>query len=124
MCFVMGWAPGNPSPLAASRRPAPIETINQKYVVSDGVRVMEIYPIQGLGHAQNMVIAYLPKDKILVNADLYSPPPPGAPAMSNPDPRMITLAQNIERLGLEIDTHVPIHGSIESHDVFLELVNR
>jgi glyoxylase-like metal-dependent hydrolase (beta-lactamase superfamily II) len=109
---------------ATSRRPAPIETINQKYVVSDGVRVMEIYPIQGLSHAQNMVITYLPKEKILVNADLYSPPPPGAPAMSNPDPRMITLAQNIDRLGIEVDMHVPIHGSIESHDVFLELVNR
>ena len=109
---------------AESRRPAPIETINQKYVVSDGARVMEIYPIQGLGHAQNMVIAYLPKDKILVNADLYSPPPPGAPAMSNPDPRMVTLAQNIDRLGLEVDMHVPIHGSIESHDVFLELTDR
>src|SRR5262249_37730397 len=54
------------------RRPLPIETVNQKYVLSDGVRVLDLYPVQGLNHAATMLIAYFPKEKILVNADLYA----------------------------------------------------
>src|SRR5213593_3127660 len=55
------------------RRPLPIETVNQKYVVSDGVRTIDLYPMPGLNHAATMLIAYFPKERILVNADLYSP---------------------------------------------------
>ena len=62
---------------AGNRVPA-IETVNQKYVLSDGVRTLDLYPVQGLAHNDNMLIAYLPTERILVNADLYSPPAPGA----------------------------------------------
>jgi glyoxylase-like metal-dependent hydrolase (beta-lactamase superfamily II) len=50
-------------------RDAVFETLNQKYVLSDGTRTMDIYPMQGLIHSPTMLIAYLPKEKILVNAD-------------------------------------------------------
>jgi hypothetical protein len=29
-------------------------------------------------HAEDMLIAYLPQEKIVINADLYGPPPAGA----------------------------------------------
>ena len=51
-----------------------LETVNQKYVLSDGVRTLDIYPVEGLAHNNSMLIAYLPKEKILINADLYTPP--------------------------------------------------
>jgi len=47
--------------------------VNQKYVLSDGVRTLDLYPMPGLNHAATMLIAYFPKERILVNADLYSP---------------------------------------------------
>jgi glyoxylase-like metal-dependent hydrolase (beta-lactamase superfamily II) len=34
-----------------SRRPAPIETVNQKNVLSDGVRTMDIYHVQDMSYA-------------------------------------------------------------------------
>jgi Metallo-beta-lactamase superfamily len=39
------------------RRPLPIETVNQKYVVSDDVRAIDLYPVQGLNHAAGMLLA-------------------------------------------------------------------
>ena len=44
--------------------------MNQKYVISDGVRTLDLYPMQGLNHAAGMLLVYLPKEKILLNADL------------------------------------------------------
>jgi glyoxylase-like metal-dependent hydrolase (beta-lactamase superfamily II) len=105
------------------RRPLPIETVNQKYVISDGVRTLDLYPVQGLNHAANMLIAYFPKDQILVNADLYSPPAPGAPAPA-PNANMRTLQQNIQRLKLDVSRHVPIHGRPGPADQFVQIVGR
>ncbi len=106
----------------ASRRPAPIEAVNQKYVVSDGERTLEIHPVQGLDHAQNMVMVYLPGEKILVNADLYTPPAPGAQASPAPTPNMLSLYRNMQRLKLDVVQHVPLHGGVGSNDEFMRLM--
>ena len=100
------------------------ETLNQKYVVSDGTRTMDIYPVQGLAHAATMLIAYLPKEKILVNADLYSPPAQGAQPPAAPSPAMVTLYENIRRLKLEVAQHAPIHGRVGTMDEFMKLVGK
>jgi hypothetical protein len=42
--------------------------------------------VDGLNHSDNMLIAYLPKEKILVNADLYTPPAQGAAASGECQP--------------------------------------
>lgn len=90
-------------------RDAVLELVNQKYVISDGVRTVEMHPVQGLNHNSNMLIVYFPKERILVNADLYTPPAQGAqPPM--PNANMRTLQQNINRLKLDVAQHVPIHG--------------
>src|SRR6266566_2258020 len=106
---------------AGGRRPLPIETVNQKYVLSDGVRTIDLYPVQGLNHAAGMLIAYFPKEKILVNADLYTPPAQGAPAPAA-NANMRTLQQNIQRLKLDVAQHVPIHGQPGPMDQFVRIV--
>jgi glyoxylase-like metal-dependent hydrolase (beta-lactamase superfamily II) len=108
---------------SGGRRPLPIETVNQKYVLSDGVRTVDLYPVQGLNHAATMLIVYLPKEKILVNADLYSPPAKGAPVPA-PNANMTTLQQNIQRLKLDVAQHVPIHGQPGPMDQFAQIVGR
>jgi glyoxylase-like metal-dependent hydrolase (beta-lactamase superfamily II) len=105
----------------AGRRPLPIEGVNQKYVISDGVRTLDLYPMQGLNHAATMLIAYLPKEKMLVNADLYSPPAAGAP-MPAPNANMRSLQQNIQRLKLDVAQHVPIHGNPGPMEQFAKIV--
>ena len=108
-------------PYSANNRTPAIETVNQKYVLSDGVRTMDLYPVQGLAHASTMLMVYLPKEKILVNADLYTPPAPGAPPPAS-NPNIVTLNQNIQRLKLDVAQHVPIHGGVGTAADFLKIV--
>ncbi len=96
------------------------ETLREKYVLSDGVRTMDIYRIQGLAHCAGMLIAYLPKEKIVVEADLYSPRDTQAPA--TPNASSVTFYENIKRLKLDIATIVPVHGRIVPMSDFLSHV--
>jgi hypothetical protein len=61
-----------------------------------------------------MLMVYLPKEKMLIEADLYSPPatPPAAGAPAPVYPFAANLVENIDRLGLAADTIVPIHGRV------------
>jgi glyoxylase-like metal-dependent hydrolase (beta-lactamase superfamily II) len=90
-----------------------LETVTQKYVLSDGKRTMEIHALQAVNHAEFMLVAYLPAEKILIHADLYSPPAPG--------PNVAALRRNIERLKLDVAQHVPIHGRVGTHEEFLQI---
>jgi hypothetical protein len=115
-----------------SRRPAPIDAVGTKYVVSDGARMMEILHVQdmayGLGdpsyrqgnHSADMLMAYLPKEKLLLNADLYSPPAQGAQPTA-PTPGMRTLYQNMFMLKLDVSQHVPTHGRVATNDEFMKM---
>jgi glyoxylase-like metal-dependent hydrolase (beta-lactamase superfamily II) len=106
---------------SGGRRPLPMEAVGQKYVISDGVRTLELHPVQGLNHNSNMLLVYFPKERILVNADLYTPPAQGAQAPM-PNASMRSLQQNIGRLKLDVGQHVPIHGQPGPADQFMRIV--
>ena len=108
-------------PWFAGNRIPPIETVSQKYVLSDGVRTMDVLPVQGLAHVSNMMIVYLPTEKLLINADLYSPPAAGAPAPVV-TASMKTYLENIRRLKLDVAQHVPLHGVPGAHAEFLKIM--
>jgi len=126
-----------------SRRPAPIETVANfggapgggagRYVITDGDRILEILHVQDMAydledqsyaqgnHSADMLIAYLPKEKILINADLYTPPAPGAPTPT-PKAGMRTLYENMRKQKLDVAQHVPVHGHVGSNAEFLKIV--
>jgi hypothetical protein len=66
-----------------------------------------------------MLIAYLPEEKIVVEADLYSPR--GAPAAS-PNANNVTFYESVKRLKLNVETIVPVHGRIVPMSQLLSLV--
>ena len=70
-----------------------------------------------------MLMAYLAKEKILINADLYSPPAENAPTPS-PTAGMRTLYQNMRKQKLDVAQHVPIHGRVGANDEFLKIVGQ
>ena len=75
-----------------------VETVgNTKYVLTDGSRTVEIYSVQGLAHSGDMLIVYLPAEKILINAELFSPRAADEPPVAS-DASMKTLQDNIQRL--------------------------
>ncbi len=65
-----------------------------------------------------MLIAYFPREKIVVQADLYNPQAP-APNASNR-----TFYQNLQRLKLDVATIVGIHGNPAPMSQFVPFVNR
>jgi glyoxylase-like metal-dependent hydrolase (beta-lactamase superfamily II) len=103
-----------------NRIPA-FETVTNKYVISDGTRMMDVYAMQGVNHEGNMMMVYLPAERILINADLYSPPAANA-QLPAANANIRALHQNIQRLKLNVGRHVPIHGNVGAHDVFLRIV--
>jgi glyoxylase-like metal-dependent hydrolase (beta-lactamase superfamily II) len=100
--------------------PAPIEAFGERHAISDGQRTIQIFHVQGLNHNQNMAIVYLPQERIVINADLWSPPAQGA--TPNVGQSQVSLYNNIRRLGLNVETHVPIHGNPGPHAQFEQIV--
>src|SRR5262249_61608065 len=76
----------------------------------EGNHRSEPSPMPGTGHPDGLTMAYLPKEKILVEADAYTPPPQPNPPPANPvSPYNLALVSNIERLKLDVQTLIPIH---------------
>ena len=81
------------------------ETLNEKYVLADRTRTVEIYTVQGLAHAAGMLIAYIPSERIVVQADLYSS------QAQTPNASARAFLRTLRRLDLDVETIVGIHGS-------------
>ena len=105
----------HPDALAKSGKKAVIEGFDDKRVITDGKRTLELYHLQGTDHATNMLIAYLPKEKVLVEADVYTPPPANAPA-APPTKEMLNLYDNLQRLKLDPQQITPLHGRLVTMD--------
>ena len=105
-------APATISPDAQSKSPKPgtFQGVTDKYVLTDGTQTIEAYATQGDTHTDELLVFYLPKPKILVEADSFSPGPPNTPPPSPAPPNAITLYKNIQRLKLNVATIAPIHG--------------
>jgi glyoxylase-like metal-dependent hydrolase (beta-lactamase superfamily II) len=85
-----------------------METVAENYVISDGTRNMHISYVQPLAHAEGMLMAYLPKEQIVIEADLYDSVPSGGRPAANP--AHMSFYRHVKRLGLNVATIAPIHG--------------
>src|SRR5258705_1777739 len=83
------------------------ETIRENYTLEDAGRVMHIYYVNPLQHVEGMLMAYLPREKILIESDIVNTNNP-LPAMPTRD--MHTLRTEVTRLKLDVSQIVPIHG--------------
>jgi len=87
-----------------------VEYAGDKKVMTDGEHVIELHHLINSTHSSNMLIVYLPKQKVLVEADEFNVlnPVPTAP-VPNPNQYQVNLLANIERLKLDVDRIIPIH---------------
>jgi hypothetical protein len=61
-------------------------------------------------HNNGILAVYLPAEKILIEADLYSPLAASAPPPATPNPFSIELADQIIRLKLDVGQILALHG--------------
>jgi glyoxylase-like metal-dependent hydrolase (beta-lactamase superfamily II) len=81
-----------------------------KKVFQDATRTFEVHVIKGLPHADGLVIGYLPKEKILVYADMFNLPPANDPVPNPPVVGTGVFVDNIERLKLTPDKIMSVHS--------------
>ncbi len=108
----------SPDRLAQNPRKPSFKTMTEKLVLTDGSHVIELYHLQNFGHNDGMIIAYLPKEKVLLEADGFNPPPqPLAKTPAAISPYTASLAANIERLKLDVQRIVPVHYPADNRKV-------
>ena len=98
----------SPDRLAKSKKKPTFQTMGDNMVLTDGARSVELYQIVGSGHHDGIIMAYLRKEKLLVEADVFSPF--GIP--KTPNPYSVNLEANVRRLRIDVDRILPLHGMI------------
>lgn len=100
-----------PDALTLSPRPASIEVVqNMKKVISDGDHTVEIYDIGAGPHTKEMLIAYLPKEKIVFQGDLLNLPAFGTTIVTPGNETTAHFADRLKALGLSVEKIVAVHG--------------
>ena len=100
-----------PDALARHPRSPVIELIeDKKRVISDARHRVELYDVGPYWHANEEVLVYLPKEKLLFEGDLFTS---GfgvdvGPAQDHP----ILLAEKIRELGLDVQQIAGVHGRL------------
>jgi len=99
--------------LTRNRKPLRIEAVDEERTLQDDAMTMTLYHIAGSAHADTLLMAYLPKQRILVEADVFSP-------QSAVQPYAANLIENIKQHGLAVDKILPIHGTITTYAELLK----
>jgi glyoxylase-like metal-dependent hydrolase (beta-lactamase superfamily II) len=94
-----------PDALAKNRKPLKLETVDEALEFKDASMTVNVYHIAGNPHGDALLMAYFPKERILVEADAYNPGSAVQPYAAN-------LLENVERRRLRVDRIVPLHGAI------------
>ena len=113
-----------PDALAKSGRTPKIIGVSGATVLRDATRPIEIHEIQGSVHAQGFLMIWLPKEKLLIEADAYTPGPPNSPPPAVANGNQVNLADNIERLGFKPARILPLHSRIATVGELYQQIGR
>ena len=91
--------------LAKNPKKAKIEAVSEKKVFSDGTRTVELYHVSPVPHSNGLLIAYIPKEKVLFQGDFTVTP--GQPANDH----LKALVPILEKLNLDFDRYINVHTS-------------
>jgi glyoxylase-like metal-dependent hydrolase (beta-lactamase superfamily II) len=111
--FEQAWATPrtlNPDRLEQSKKPPKFEEVTERRVLTDKSRNIEIHAIANSGHNDAFLMVYLPKEKILIQGDAFTPGTIDAPPPAVPNPYTVNLNENIDRLKLDVRLVAALHG--------------
>jgi glyoxylase-like metal-dependent hydrolase (beta-lactamase superfamily II) len=101
------------------------EEVRENYVLMNGNRSLHMSYVHPLGHVEGMLVAYIPGEGLLIEADLLDGPSAFDPnSLGNEaSPANLNLYNHVQRLGLTVNTIVPIHGMPVAWEDFEQLIN-
>jgi glyoxylase-like metal-dependent hydrolase (beta-lactamase superfamily II) len=92
--------------LAKNPKPAKVEAVSEKKVYSDGTRTVEMHHIPTAPHSNGLLVAFIPKEKVLFQGD-FSLPAAGQPGNDH----VKALVPVLEKLKLDFDRYINVHAS-------------
>ena len=104
-----------PDRLAKSGRTPVFEGIVGSRTFRDATREMVVYHYAGNMHNAGMLMVFLPKERVLIEADSFTPtnnanePPAGLP-------NLVHFVDAVDRLRLDVGQILPIHGRLTTLD--------
>ena len=101
-----------PDALSKVGKTPDIEGVTDQKTYSDGTMSVTLFTESGQ-HVRDMLIAYFPKERLLVEADLYAA---GAPLQMFANAFLGELKQR----NLRIDRIAPLHGPVASYAQFVK----
>lgn len=93
-----------PDALARGSKPVTVEAVGAMTTLGEGARALQLHHLAGNPHSETMLMAYLPAERMVIQVDAFSPGGTYHPYAEN-------LIGHIERLKLQVDRVVPLHGS-------------
>lgn len=100
-----------PDPLALNPKELKIETIQDgRRVLSDGTTTVELLDIGAGPHTEEMLVAYLPNEKMVFQGDLLNRPANGDYPIANDT--TVHFAKWLETKKLPVEKIIPVHGTI------------
>ena len=111
-------------PDALSAKPtAPIvETFTGKRVFTDGTTTVELHDIGANSHVDEMVLAYLPNEKLVFQGDMLIMPERGQVGPANQ--LTVDFANALDRLKLDVKTIAGVHGPVATIEDLRKAVER
>lgn len=97
---------------------------NKKRVFTDGRQTVEIIDIGPSPHAKEMLIAYLPKKKLVFQGDLLNLPNSGKYMPTTVNDTTVHFFDTIQRLGLDVDRIAAVHGPTTTLDDLRKAVEK
>ncbi len=91
--------------LAQHPRKAVVEAVAEKKVFSDGTRTVVLYHVAPVPHSNGLMIAYIPKEKVIFQGDFSVNP--GEPANDH----VKALVPILEKLNIDFDRYINVHTS-------------
>jgi glyoxylase-like metal-dependent hydrolase (beta-lactamase superfamily II) len=102
----------NPDALSKSGKKVIIEGVKNTRVLTDGTHSVELDVIPLAPHVDAMMLVYLPKDKVVVQADINTVLPANAPLPANPNPWTVQLYEEIRKQKWDVEQIAGIHGGV------------
>jgi glyoxylase-like metal-dependent hydrolase (beta-lactamase superfamily II) len=90
--------------LAKNPKKARVEAVGDKKVYSDGTRTVEMHHVPGAPHSNGLMVAFIPKEKILFQGDFSVTP--GQPANDH----VKALVPVLEKLNLDFERYINVHA--------------
>jgi glyoxylase-like metal-dependent hydrolase (beta-lactamase superfamily II) len=106
-----------PDALAKNPKPATVLGVDGQMEIKDDTMTVDLFHIEGSPHGDAMLMAYLPRQRILVEADAFS-------AGSAVQPYAANLVENITRRNLKVDRILALHGPLTTYAELVHAVPR